>query len=239
MNFFKRTNVKPQQADYTEKEWLKELDWANVYHDSIRGRAYIENLSLNIGRWAGNYAFFYVLNRIMHDYKPKRIIEFGLGESTKFVSTCIIGLNYNCKHVVLEQNENWKTYFETNFKLQKNTTLLHSPIERKEVNGHHMILYKNLQNDIDFEADLYIVDGPHGSERFSRYDICFLAQKFNKESEFIIMMDDCQRQGEQDTFLALENIFKEKEITYFKASYSGVKTVNLIVSSKYQYSTTF
>jgi hypothetical protein len=59
---------------------LNELYWANVYHDSIRGKKELENLGLNIGRWAGNYTFFYVLNRILNDYQPKKIIEFGLGK---------------------------------------------------------------------------------------------------------------------------------------------------------------
>ncbi|MEZ0130278.1 hypothetical protein AB9T88_11140, partial [Flavobacterium sp. LBUM151] len=43
----------------------EELLWASVFHDSIRGKKGIEDLSLNIGRWAGNYSFFYVLNRIL------------------------------------------------------------------------------------------------------------------------------------------------------------------------------
>ncbi|GAL81813.1 hypothetical protein JCM19274_372 [Algibacter lectus] len=37
---------------------LKELEWANIYHDSIRGKNALQNLPLNIGRWAGNYTFF-------------------------------------------------------------------------------------------------------------------------------------------------------------------------------------
>jgi hypothetical protein len=56
---------------------LKEIEWAHIYHDSIRGIEWIQGLSLNIGRWAGNYSFFYVLNRILMDYKPKNILELG------------------------------------------------------------------------------------------------------------------------------------------------------------------
>ena len=40
----------------------REMEWANYYHDSIRGIDFIEKLNLNIGRWAGNYTFFYLLN---------------------------------------------------------------------------------------------------------------------------------------------------------------------------------
>ena len=65
----------------------RELEWAHIFHDSIRGKECLQNLPLNIGRWAGNYSLFYLLNRILMDYKPKSILEFGLGESSKFIST--------------------------------------------------------------------------------------------------------------------------------------------------------
>jgi len=61
----------------------KELEWANIFHDSIRGKKHIDDLGLNIGRWAGSYPFFYVLNRILSDYCPSSILEFGLAESSK------------------------------------------------------------------------------------------------------------------------------------------------------------
>ena len=59
-----REQIKLQKLSYLQ---LKELEWANVYHDSIRGHTAIEQLPLNIGRWAGNYAFFYILNSIIID----------------------------------------------------------------------------------------------------------------------------------------------------------------------------
>jgi hypothetical protein len=75
---------------------LKDLEWANIYRDSIRGKEWLEKLPLNVGRAAVNYNFFYVLNRILNDYKPNRILEFGLGESSKFISTYILNEKF-CK----------------------------------------------------------------------------------------------------------------------------------------------
>lgn len=240
MNYIKKIfKPKKKVLEYTEKDWLRELDWANVYHDSIRGKSYLENLSLNVGRWAGNYAFFYVLNRIMHDFKPQKIIEFGLGESTKFITSCIKGLNYDCNYLIVEQNEQWKLSFETNNELSKNANILHCPIKTKNINGFNVNIYEDLQSKINYNADLYIVDGPYGSDRFSRYDIYYLVEKFNANSEFIILLDDCQREGELDTYYALKKIFKEKGIHCFTAEYSGVKTLKLLVSYKYKYSTSF
>jgi hypothetical protein len=240
MSYLKKIfKSKKKVVEYTQNDWLRELDWANVYHDSIRGRPYLEDLPLNVGRWAGNYAFFYVLNRIMHDYKPKKIIEFGLGESTKFVASCIEGLKYECDYLIIEQNEDWKSIFEANNKLLANSNILHCPLISSTINGFNVNSYKDLKSKINYNADFYIIDGPFGSDRFSRYDIYYLAEELDAKSEFIILIDDCQRVGEQDTFNALQNLFKQKKINYYVAEYGGVKTFKLLVSSKYRYSTTF
>ena len=111
---------------------LKELDWANVYHDSIRGKQALENLGLNIGRWAGSYPFFYVLNRILNDYKPKNIIEFGLGESSKFISTYVENYLQDSNHFIIEQDEDWKNIFISRFQLTNKSVVKILPIEKKK-----------------------------------------------------------------------------------------------------------
>ena len=102
---------------HTNETQAKELEWAHIYHDSIRGKTHIENLSLNIGRWAGNYCFFYVLNRILADYKPEKILDLGLGESSKFISTYLDYYLLNSSHTIVEQDENWTAAFKDRFQL--------------------------------------------------------------------------------------------------------------------------
>ena len=38
--------------------------------------------------------------------------------------------------------------------------------------------------------DLYIIDGPFGSSRYSRFDIFSQVEKFQKEDEFILIFYD-------------------------------------------------
>ena len=66
---------------------LNEVVWANVYHDSIKGYPFLQNLGLNVGRFACNYTLLYLLHRIIEVSKPQRILELGLGESSKLIST--------------------------------------------------------------------------------------------------------------------------------------------------------
>ena len=48
-----------------------------------------------------------------------------------------------------------------------------------------------------------------GSKNYSRYDILEFAHSLNNTDEFIIIMDDFQRTGEQQTTKDLENLFKK------------------------------
>ena len=217
----------------------KELNWANIYHDSIRGQEYLTNLSLNIGRWAGSYSFFYVLNRILKDFKPDSILELGLGESTKFISTYIDNYLFETKHVVIEHDKTWIKSFEEKFKVSNNSKIVNCEIEEINIKTHNTTYYKNLQSKIDSKFDFYIIDGPFGSDRFSRYNILSLLEDFTSDSDFIILMDDFEREGEQDTVKDIISLLELKEISFYKEIYSGVKSQIIIASEKYKYATSF
>jgi hypothetical protein len=214
---------------------LQELEWAHIYHDSIRGIEWIENLNLNIGRWAGNYSFFYVLNRLLHDYKPKKILELGLGESTKFISVYLENYLYKSNHTIIEQDDNWSENFKKNFKLSKRSNIVNCPLEIRQVNGFSVNSYYNFESKVSEKFDLYIIDGPLGSERFSRFEIIGLIEKFSKDEEFIIVFDDINRKGETDTFKVLIELLKSKGIKIYIGEYNGIKSVKVIATEKYKY----
>lgn len=213
----------------------QELEWAQIYHDSIRGKEWLENLPLNIGRWAGNYSFFYVLHRVLQDYKPKMILELGLGESTKFISTYMENYLVNSKHLVIEQDNNWAKSFLVNFSVSERTTIKICPIEKVVIKGFESNAYTNLAAEVNDKYDLYIVDGPHGTLRYSRYDIVRIAKTFTSNDEFIIILDDYDRRGEKDTAIDLMKELRQKNIKVFENCYTGIKNVKVIASQKYKY----
>jgi hypothetical protein len=213
---------------------LKELEWAHVYHDSIKGKDWLENLPLNIGRWAGNYSFFYVLNRILSDFRPKHILEFGLGESSKFVSAFLENELLNSKHQIIEQDLKWHDSFKDKFQLSPRSKVAICPLYKRSILNYEVNSYKGLKEIVKQKSDLYIVDGPLGSKHYSRYDIVELATTCNKNDEFIIIIDDYQRIGEKETVQELLRLFKEKDITIYFGEYSGNKSVCVLGTKKYK-----
>ena len=215
----------------------QELEWAHVYHDSIRGKVHLENLPLNIGRWAGNYAFFYLLNRIMSDAKPQRILEFGLGESSKFITVCLEQELKSGFHHIIEQSSEWATAFNSRFELSAYSKVSVCPLVKKQINGHEVNSYEGLAEEVSGIFDLYLVDGPFGSPHFSRYDILAVAERLKPSDEFIIVIDDYDRIGEQETAKALEVLFEEKQIKAYTKVYTGIKKVWLLATPKYRFVT--
>ena len=218
---------------------LKEIEWGLIFQDSIKGNQALKNLSLNIGRWSGNYSFFYVLNRILADYKPLSILEIGLGESTKFISTFIENDTNSANHLIIEQNQDWINSFNEKFKLSNNSRIIFCPIKNENVKGHNSIMYSGLNNKITTKFNLYVIDGPHGSDRYSRYDILGLAEKFTSNDEFIILFDDTNRKGEMDTVTDLISLLESKKIQIHIGSYSGNKSQTIIATNKYKFTTSF
>ena len=215
----------------------KELLWANVYHDSIRGKDYLEKLPLNIGRWAGNYAFFYLLNRIMHDARPERILEFGLGESSKFISVCLENNLKKGSHHIIEQSDEWLSDFSSKFKLGTYSTVTICPLVQKNIFGFEVNCYNLLENQIQEKYDLYLIDGPFGSPRFSRFDAIMLAEKLTVSDEFIMIVDDSNRQGEKDTINELCKLFKNKNIKIYQQIFKGEKQTWIVTTQKYRFLT--
>lgn len=214
-----------------------ELEWAHIYHDSIRGKEFLEKLPLNVGRWAGNYSFFYVLNRILSDYKPEKILDLGLGESSKFISAYLENYLFESTHTIVEHNEDWIKSFLANNSLSTRSDIRHCPLKEIDVKGYISNSYVGFNDKIKGKFDLYIVDGPFGSERYSRYNIVSLIKKMEKNDEFVILMDDTNRRGEQDTLIDIKKCLDSLCIRYYQGDYQGNKDVTLIASEKYKFAT--
>jgi hypothetical protein len=217
------------------KSQNEELEWAHIYHDTIKDRGWLKNLAISPGRWAGNYSFFYVLVRILSEYKPNNIIEFGLGESSKIISSFLANELQNSKHLIVEQDKNWIKEFKSRFKLSENSAIIHLPLATKTINTFTVNIYADIIEKVKDIFDLYVIDGPFGSENFSRYDICLLAEKLNVNDDFIIIIDDYQRRGEKETAANLVNQLTQKGIKIYTGIYKGNKSQIVLATEKYRF----
>lgn len=212
---------------------VSETVWANIYHDSIRGYVELEKLPLNIGRWAGSYSFFYLLNRVLKDFKPKNILELGLGESTKFISTYIENYLPDTKHIISEHDEEWISNFNEKFQLSKNSSIVQIDLDKKIIEDFEVTSYKDFDATFQENYDLILIDAPFGSPRYSRYDIVEYIKNKDFSDNFIIILDDTNRTGEKDTLNVLINLLKMKRDDIFHETYQGAKASTIITNMKF------
>ncbi len=222
-----------EQLNIIERK-TDEIYWSNVFNNSISDSSWLINKSFNPGRWAAGYPMLYILFRVYDMVKPHNIIEFGLGESSK------ITYQYNqhfkdSKYLIIEQDNEWLDFFSSQiFNVKKNTSIL--KIKEQKVHDNMSKVYENLQSvTLDNKYDLIIVDGPHGSLHYSRYQIVDLIKSNNLADDFIIIIDDYDRNGEKETVNEIFNLFKNNNINYVYGIYTGIKETIIICSEKFKF----
>lgn len=225
------------QAQINEvKNEQAEVVWANVFHDTIRDRQWLQTLPLSPGRWAVGYSMLYVIARVLADYKISSVVEFGLGESSKLVDACVYHHLPGCTHVIVEHDQAWIDHFAQRYAFKGNPRLITLDLIEKEIKGNPVKTYKGIQEALVNAADLYVIDAPFGSPRYSRYEIVTIAlERFVPGSEFIIILDDYNRQGEQDTIADLLEVLKLKQIKVYTGLYTGSKSQMVIATEKYRH----
>lgn len=213
--------------------YLQEIYWANVFRDSIQDSVWLKNKSFSPGRWAINYIGLYVFYRVLNDFKPKSILECGLGQSSKM--TIQYARYYNSKLNIFEHNIPWIEFFKKSFG-DIDSFIRPSELEKVIIKGKESLTYKNFEQKINNEKfDFIFIDGPYGSDNYARSQLIKLVN--NLEKSFVVIMDDYERIGERETTDLFEEKLKFKEIKYLKKIYKSDKHLCLICSEDLEYLT--
>lgn len=215
-----------------------ELLWANVFHDTIRGSKWLQNQSFSPGRAAIGYPTLYALYRILDEFQPKNILELGLGQSTKMIGSYARWKEQKgekCEHIVVEHDNSWIDFFQTQFEISSSTPILNMdlikvPLDALDGSLTEVNIYQNFGTLLQGKKfDLIFVDGPFGSPVYSRMDIIDLLPECLNKS-FIIMLDDAERDGEQNTLRMISNLLRESGITSVWSDYTGLKSTAIVTS---------
>lgn len=173
---------------------------------------------------AASYSLMYLLTRIMKELPIRNVIEFGSGQSTVLIDRI---KEAGCSHIAYEQNTLWANILRSRL---SDCDLRESAMTPMEHNG---ITYLGFQTLEIQPFDLLLVDGPIGTDEFSRF-ACVPLIEANVSREFVIIFDDASRPGEQDTISHVTDLLSKNKVD-FKLNYlSGRTTQALITTPKYR-----
>lgn len=213
-----------------------ELYYATKFHDSIVDSPWLKYKSFSLGEWAADYRLMYTIFRTLNAEKPKNIIEFGLGQTSKMIHQ--YAQYYHACAITYEHDENWIQFFNESKEGDYPINIKLTELDHVLYKEYETLTYKDcLQSFADQKFDFIIVDGPFGSEHFSRSQLIELVEN-NLSHRFCIIMDDYERLGEKETISEVERILQSKTLDYRKIVYTAEKTHILICSSDLEFLTT-
>ncbi len=217
----------------------KEAVWGEVFNNTIIGSKWLKDKAFSPGRGAAGYQMLYLIYRVLDEVRPKKILELGLGQSTRMILQ-YVAEHGDVRHTVVEHNENWIEFFKESREFPTNTTIVW--LDREYVpykNAKQVLAYKDFVKTFGEEKfDLIIIDGPQDkymkeyTKKYSRIDVLSIIPKCLCK-DFVILMDDSHRVGEKNALLEIERVLRANDIKYGRWDYVGEKDTTLICNKNY------
>lgn len=235
---------------YRENYWLEiiqekienntrandELLWKATFSDTVEGYNWWKKTSLSLGRWAIGYNYAYVMCRVLNDFKPKKILELGLGQSSKIINN-YASYYENITYEVVEHDSDWIKFFSHEHELSQMNIYQRNLV--KTVGQDVVYRYDDIESVIKGKKYNFIsIDAPFGGDSIlSRVDLLPYITDI-LDDEFVIMIDDYERIGEKNMSEKLMQALKDANINFFRGKYRGAKDILIIVSEKWKFLTT-
>ncbi|MDR0798679.1 MAG: hypothetical protein LBN18_02830 [Dysgonamonadaceae bacterium] len=224
------------KAQLTTLTRSNEILKAITFNSTIADCEWLKYRNFSPGRHAVDYAFLYTLFRVLEGMKPKSVIEFGLGESSKLIQQ--YAYFHHVEAVTVEHDPDWIRFFSNNTAGKYPVEIKLMELAKIKYKNKETLSYKNIEEELKGKQyDLIVIDGPFGSKRYSRPQILFMA-KNNLQKEFCILVDDYVRKGERETVKELLHILNQEGIKYVTKAYAGSKQHFLICSENLKFLTT-
>lgn len=209
------------------KRMLEELFWMSHFDRRLKSRKRLEGVDLRLGNWALGPAGMSILLDTLTQVRNPRVLELGLGESSKIVAQTLESDN----HLVIDHDESWVKHWTTQQEQRG------APVPKIEV---FPMRFSKKRSQYDFGEkrigegfNVFLVDGPFGSRNESRRNILDIADEWTTNQEFVVIIDDVHRVGELQTYAALKEKLRSKGIGFKSRKITDLKEVGVVCSMHY------
>lgn len=211
---------------YLKQSYLcaNEATWALNLNRVIEELDWVERKDFTTFQsWAVDNHYLYVLCRVLDYKKPSKILDIGLGQTTKlFEQYC----DYNCGCCldVLENDEEWIDFIGEHLRKEgkiRNAKIIKLNYEIIEFKQELVRVYAGFKEKFkDMKYNLISIDAPYGGDMnmYSRIDILDILPEC-LEDDWIILMHDTNRVGESNTVENIKELLEIKKIKYCMQQY--------------------
>lgn len=228
--------VKQQEYfDYLHKQ-NEEILLSQIFNNLVQSTHWVEDKKFIPVKGAANYSFLYILYIILENITPTKILEFGLGQTSILTSQYVANKNMESYLQIIDHDKDWINWFSPKLTIRQNINIIHKPLQKFLLNGVESDKYEDLTDiTADNKYNLIVIDGPFGFDRvYPRTNVLDLIPN-NLAENFVIILDDAERLGEQNTANLIFKKFKENNIAYHTFYKTALKSQCIIVSDSYKF----
>ena len=217
---------------YNSKKYLLETYYAECFRIAISGSPWLLRQSFMPTGWALDFLGLYHCFRILEKMQPSKIVEFGVGESTKLFAQ--YADYHECvQFYTFEHNKIWLDFFCQSFPNKDNNyVIVERPLETISFRGTQTLRYSGSIGEYTGDnIEFVLLDGPHGSRyKYSRTQILDLVPDYLNKDKFCIVIHDYHRAGEKNTAKVIMEKLDTAKIAYKTQDYFAVCGIRIIVS---------
>lgn len=236
-NLIKKTGFyKSVITDIRKQNGIRlEILKAQRFNSTIVDSEWLKYKNFSPGEWAAGYGLLYTIYCTLNSVKPRFLLEFGLGQSSKMVHQYA---NYfKADAVTFEHDAQWVVFFNAGRDGKYDIPIQLADLEEIEYKGYKTVTYKDMDVLLKGKTyDFVLVDGPFGSDHYSRSEVLDVV-KGHLAPSFCIILDDTERTGEAETADEIKSELTARKIDFCSNVYKSLKHHTLICSSDWKFLT--
>ncbi|WP_133177321.1 MULTISPECIES: hypothetical protein [Bacteria] len=175
---------------------------------------------------AANYSLLYLILRIGAEYRPASVLDVGAGQSTLLWAMLqrrgLVG-----EVLTLENDAAWGARIGA----QVTHPVMVTPLRPLYLGKRRTMTYDWAMARAGRRFDVVVCDGPRGTPQHSRCGI--LSMLGDLPPDFALVMDDVERDGEQDTVAAIHNRLQADGVDYAVGVVRAAKTQAIFAAGRF------
>lgn len=177
---------------------------------------------------AANHSLLYLILRIAREFRPRSVLDIGAGQSSLLWSM-LARHGHVGAVLTLEDDAGWGEAIGSRI----DHPMLVTPLSRRHVEGRIHATYDWFAVSKRGPFDVIVCDGPRGTARHSRGGVVHLLDR-SLPSDFVLVLDDCERPGEQDTVDMVHERLDALGIDYEAGVTRAAKTQVTFAAGRYR-----
>ena len=205
-----------------------ELAFADVLQQMRSAYSWLPEPLYTVGG-AASHGLIYVLTRALIEHQFQRVLELGVGETTKVLSA--YSRERQARILSLEDNEAWASELRERCGSALHR-IEHAPLTPAPggASWYDPRVWEAKVPTGGF--DLILVDGPIGTQQLSRVGIVDFFSTI-AAPEWLVIWDDLDRLPDLQSFVAFTNKLRAAKVNFRLAFCSGTKVVGLACTPRF------